>query len=103
MTTGAYPDAIKAFDNADTVQQTALASFQRIRCYCALSDLESAFEQMQLCMHLAPNEKLATYDYKVLLPLLSCVRSFGFSKGDDGQTDEAGLIEQTAVLSNCVT
>ena len=44
MTTGAYTDAIKAFDNADTVQQTALASFQRIRCYCALSDLESAFE-----------------------------------------------------------
>ena len=27
MTTGAYKDAIKAFDNADTVQQTALASF----------------------------------------------------------------------------
>jgi len=27
MTTGAYPDAIKAFDNADTVQQTALAAF----------------------------------------------------------------------------
>ena len=27
MTTGAYTDAIKAFDNADTVQATALASF----------------------------------------------------------------------------
>ena len=27
MTTGAYHDAIKAFDNADTVQQTCLASF----------------------------------------------------------------------------
>jgi hypothetical protein len=27
MTTGAYNDAIKAFDNADTVHQTALASF----------------------------------------------------------------------------
>jgi hypothetical protein len=51
MTTGAYTDAIKAFDNADTVQPTALASFQRIRCYCALSDLEKAFEQMQLCKH----------------------------------------------------
>ena len=46
MTTGAYTDAIKAFDNADTVQQTATAAFQRIRCFCALSDLEKAFEQM---------------------------------------------------------
>jgi hypothetical protein len=44
MTTGAYTDAIKAFDNADTVQQTPLACFQRIRCFCALSDLEGAFE-----------------------------------------------------------
>ena len=44
MTTGAYSDAIKAFDNADTVRQTPLASFQRIRCYCALSNLEAAFE-----------------------------------------------------------
>ena len=51
MTTGAYTDAIKAFDNADTVHQTSLASFQRIRCFCAISDLENAFEQMQLCMH----------------------------------------------------
>lgn len=59
MTTGAYTDAIKAFDNADTVQQTATAAFQRIRCFCALSDLEKAFEQMQLCKHQAPNEKFA--------------------------------------------
>jgi hypothetical protein len=27
MTTGAYPDAIKAFQNADTVQETAVAAF----------------------------------------------------------------------------
>jgi len=84
MTTGAYTDAIKAFDNADTVQPTALASFQRIRCYCALSDLEKAFEQMQLCKHQAPNEKFAQYDYRVLLSMLSCVRSFEFIKGDNG-------------------
>jgi tetratricopeptide (TPR) repeat protein len=94
MTTGAYFDAIKAFDNADTVQQTALASFQRIRCYCALSDLEKAFEQMQLCLHLAPNEKFCQYDFKVLLPLLSCVRSFEFSKNDKGEKDTDGEEEQ---------
>ena len=93
MTTGAYTDAIKAFDNADTVQQTPLASFQRIRCFCALSNLESAFEQMQLCMHQAPNEKFLIYDFKILLPLLSCVRSFAFSKGDNNEPDERGMEE----------
>ena len=101
MTTGAYTDAIKAFDNADTVQQTALASFQRIRCFCALSNLESAFEQMQLAMHQAPNEKFMIYDFKILLPLLSCVRSFAFSKGDNNEPDENGIEEQKKILLNC--
>lgn len=59
MTTGAYTDAIKAFDNADTVQVTALASFQRVRCFCALTDLESAFEQMQIVKAQAPKESFA--------------------------------------------
>lgn len=90
MTTGAYTDAIKAFDNADTVQQTPLAAFQRIRCFCALSDLENAFEQMQLCMTQAKDEKFASYDFKTLLSLLSCVRSFAFSKGDNNEPDESG-------------
>jgi hypothetical protein len=62
-----------------------------------MSDLEKAFEQMQLCLHLAPEEKFAQYDYKVLLPLLSCVRSFEFAK--DG-TD--GVQEQKEILRNCV-
>jgi tetratricopeptide (TPR) repeat protein len=93
MTTGAYTDAIKAFDNADTVQLSPFASFQRIRCYCALSNLESAFEQMQLTMHQSPNEKYMLYDFKVLLQLLSAVRSFAFSKGDNNEPDENGIKE----------
>jgi tetratricopeptide (TPR) repeat protein len=46
MTTGAYSDAIKAFENADTVEPTAVSAFQRVRCYCALSDLEKARAMM---------------------------------------------------------
>ena len=53
-------------------------------------------------MHLSPNEKLATYDYKVLLPLLSCVRSFDFSKDEFGNQDEEGEQEQIDILKNCV-
>lgn len=37
MTTGAYKDAIKAFENADTVMKTSIASFQRVRCHAALN------------------------------------------------------------------
>jgi hypothetical protein len=51
---------------------------------------------------LAPNEKFAQFDYKVLLPLLSCVRSFDFSKGDDGQLDKEGEAQQTQIIKNCV-
>lgn len=102
MTTGAYADAIKAFDNADTVQQTPLSSFQRIRCFCALSNLESAFEQMQLAMHQAPNEKFMQYDYKVLLQLLSVVRSFAFTRGENNEVDENGVLEQHKIIQNCI-
>ena len=42
MTTGAYQDAIKAYENADTVQPTPESEFQRARCYCALNNLEDS-------------------------------------------------------------
>ena len=46
MTTGAYQDAIKAFMNADTVEQTAAAAYQRARCYCALTDIQTALDEI---------------------------------------------------------
>jgi dihydroxyacetone kinase DhaKLM complex PTS-EIIA-like component DhaM len=62
MTTGAYHDAIKAFSNADTVQHTAVAAFQRARCYCALSDLENAKMQFKIALDLIKNEALVKAD-----------------------------------------
>lgn len=53
---------------------------------------------MQLAMHQAPNEKFMIYDFKILLPLLSCVRSFAFSKGDNNEPDENGIEEQKKIL-----
>lgn len=58
---------------------------------------------MQLCLHLAPNEKFAHYDFKVLLPLLSCVRAFEFSKNENGEKDEEGETQQRDIIKNCVT
>lgn len=57
---------------------------------------------MQLCMHHSPNEKFLTYDFKVLLQLLSAVRSFAFSKGDNNEPDEKGIKEQMEILKNCI-
>jgi hypothetical protein len=45
MTTGAYQDAIQAYENADSVKQTSMAAFQRARCYCALTDLDKAEQE----------------------------------------------------------
>ena len=57
---------------------------------------------MQLCKHQASNEKFAQYDYRVLLAMLSCVRSFEFQKGENGQLDENGQVQHREILQNCV-
>lgn len=53
-------------------------------------------------MHQSPNEKYMVYDFKVLLQLLSAVRSFAFSKGDNNEPDENGIKEQMEILKNCI-
>ena len=58
---------------------------------------------MQLCMHLEPKEVLAQYDYKVLLPLISCVRAFDFSRDENGEKDESGEQQQIEILRTCIT
>jgi hypothetical protein len=50
-------------------------------------------------MHQAPHEQFLNYDFKILLPLLSCVRSF-IIKSES--TAEEGTREQESILTNCV-
>lgn len=57
---------------------------------------------MQLCKHQAPNEKFAQYDYRVLLSMLSCVRSFEFIKGENGMIDADGVQQHKEILANCI-
>jgi hypothetical protein len=47
MTTGAYADAIKAFDNADTVEVTAESLYQKARCFVCINDIESAIHSIE--------------------------------------------------------
>ncbi len=62
MTTGAYSDAIKAYENADTVEPTAVSAFQRVRCYCALSDLEQARNMMSVARQAQPDDVILQFD-----------------------------------------
>lgn len=62
MTTGAYSDAIKAFENADTVEPTAVSAFQRVRCYCAISDLDKARTMMAVARQAQPDDVILQFD-----------------------------------------
>mmetsp|Transcript_16547 Transcript_16547/g.11874 ORF Transcript_16547/g.11874 Transcript_16547/m.11874 type:complete len:104 (-) Transcript_16547:82-393(-) len=62
MTTGSYDDATKAFSNADSVQKSALAFYQRARCHIALANLEGAFKDLSLVVERTPHDKIAQVD-----------------------------------------
>lgn len=54
MTTGSYDDATKAFTNADSVQKSALAFYQRSRCYIALADLDKSLKDLNMVVERCP-------------------------------------------------
>jgi len=62
MTTGAYSDAIKAYVNADVVQDTAEAAFHRARWYTALNKLDQAIVELKKVIKLSADERLAYPD-----------------------------------------
>ena len=62
MTTGAYTDAIKAFENADTVEPTSVSAFQRVRCFCAISELQKAQSMMDAALKALPEDVILRFD-----------------------------------------
>jgi len=75
MTTGAYSDAVKAYENADTVQPTTVSAFQRVRCYCALTDLANAKKMMDETKSLQPDDVLLNFDSLCLDELIKVSKS----------------------------
>ena len=63
MTTGAFSDAIKAFENADTIEVTAESHYQKARSYIALNKLESAVTMLEQTLQLCPDDLLLSVDY----------------------------------------
>ena len=66
MTTGSYEDATKAFTNADSVQKSSLAFFQRARCHIALANMELALRDLNLVVERTPSDKIAYIDRECL-------------------------------------
>lgn len=54
MTTGSYDDATKAFMNADSVQKTSLAYYQKARCFIALANLDGALKDLNIVVERTP-------------------------------------------------
>ena len=97
MTTGAYKDAIKAYQNADVVQVTAQAAFHRSRCYSAISRVDESVHEMKKVLELCPEEDLSFPDYRCLTLLSVMLRqlnpgasvSASSSGGMHGTTENA--------------
>ena len=71
MTTGAYSDAIKAYENAETVELTADSQYQRARCYCALNNLPEALKILSDVVMTCPDDLLLKYDFRILQQIQS--------------------------------
>lgn len=66
MTTGSYDDATKAFTNADSVQKSPLAFYQRSRCHIALANLDLALKDLHTVVERSPQDKIAYVDRECL-------------------------------------
>ena len=72
MTTGSYEDATKAFTNADNIEQSPLALYQRSRCHVALNNMSEALEDLNKVIKISPNDKVAIQDRECLNSLDQC-------------------------------
>ncbi len=69
MTTGSYEDATKAFTNADNIEKSSLALYQRGRCNVALNSMVEALKDLSKVIEQAPTDKVAIADKECLTAL----------------------------------
>ena len=72
MTTGSYEDATKAFTNADNIEKSPLALYQRSRCHVALNNMAEALADLNKVIELSSNDKVAIQDRDCLNSLSVC-------------------------------
>ena len=72
MTTGSYEDATKAFTNADNIQKSPLALYQRSRCHVALNNMQDSLSDLNKVIEVCGTDKVAIQDRECLNALMSC-------------------------------
>ena len=72
MTTGSYEDATKAFTNADNIEKSPLALYQRSRCHVALNNMAEALDDLNKVIEISMTDKVAIQDRECLNSLKSC-------------------------------
>lgn len=77
MTTGSYEDATKAFTNADNIEKSALALYQRARCHVALNNMQEALKDLNKVIEIASTDKVALADRE-------CLQALKLASGRDG-------------------
>ena len=65
-----------------------MAAFQRARCYCALTDLESAVDEIESALLFSPNETLTLLDKECLIALKDMVLALKTDDAPKGLLDE---------------
>ena len=93
MTTGSYEDATKAFTNADNIEKSPLALYQRSRCHVALNNMQEALEDLHRVKELSPNDKVAIQDRECLNSLVSC--SLLTQPGDEQPDPSKSVVDRS--------
>lgn len=89
MTTGSYEDATKAFTNADNIEKSPLAMYQRSRCQVALNNMKDALDDLNSVIEAAKGDKVAIQDRECLNSLKIC---------SVGESDKTKQVEQEVFL-----
>ena len=84
MTTGSYDDATKAFTNADSVQKSSLAFYQRSRCNIALANHEQALKDLNIVVERCPQDKIAVVDRDCLNALKQAIQASQSNQNEIG-------------------
>ena len=97
MTTGSYEDATKAFTNADNIQKSSLALYQRGRCNVALNFMGEALKDLNKVIEQAPTDKVAIADRECLNALK--IASGGSSTIQLAESEVAPIADQDETMN----
>lgn len=102
MTTGSYEDATKAFTNADNIQKSSLALYQRSRCRVALNQMLEALKDLNKVIEISSTDKVAIAD-KECLNALKISSHIGTDKPTTPPHEKAVYEKAVVILTKLIS